>query len=127
MLTEQAVSFWSPTLQLSLTFLAYAFPNDVQERERLSLQNEVLLRLFDGRLFFAPLNKKSPPKMILDVATGTGEWAIQMGDSFPHSQVIATDLSPIQPGEVPPNVNFYVEDSYVAHLSPELLMVLIKS
>ncbi|UNI22123.1 hypothetical protein JDV02_008043 [Purpureocillium takamizusanense] len=34
-----------------------------------------------------------------------------MGDLFPASTVIATDLSPIQPDNVPPNVFFYVEDS----------------
>lgn len=34
-----------------------------------------------------------------------------MGDLFGASQIIATDLSPIQPEDVPPNVHFYVEDS----------------
>jgi ubiquinone/menaquinone biosynthesis C-methylase UbiE len=61
-------------------------------------------------LFFAPLNRLQP-RAILDIATGTGEWAIQMGDYFPQATVVATDLSPIQPIDVPPNVNFYVEDS----------------
>lgn len=37
-----------------------------------------------------------------------------MGDLFPQSEVVATDLSPVQPRNVPPNVNFYVEDSYVS-------------
>ncbi|KAG6012541.1 hypothetical protein E4U54_007467 [Claviceps lovelessii] len=90
---------------------AYAFPNDLPERERLELQGQILVELFGGRLYFAPLDKKRPPRHILDVATGLGEWAIQMGDLFPNSQIIATDLSPIQPDQVPPNVNFYVEDS----------------
>lgn len=90
---------------------SYAFPNDVPERERLSLQHNVITRLFNGKLFFAPLNEGYPPRKILDIATGTGEWAIEIGDRFPHSQVIATDLSPIQPAEVPPNVTFFVEDS----------------
>jgi SAM-dependent methyltransferase len=85
------------------------------ERERLSLQHDVMTRLFGGKLFFAPLNEGFPPRRILDVATGTGEWAIEIGDRFPRSQVTATDLSPIQPAEVPPNVTFYVEDSYVTH------------
>lgn len=61
-------------------------------------------------MFFAPL-KAHPPRTVLDVATGTGDWAIQMGDYFPESHITATDLSPIQPSEVPPNVEFYVEDS----------------
>lgn len=96
--------------------LAYAFPNDDIEIERLDLQNEIMLLLFGGRLYFAPFSKKNPPRNILDIATGTGEWAIKMGDEFPKSEVVATDLSPIQPNNVPPNVNFYVEDSYaVSH------------
>ncbi|KAL6866208.1 hypothetical protein ACO1O0_002313 [Amphichorda felina] len=90
---------------------SYAFPNDSPERERLSLQSDIITALFGGRLFFAPLAKSPPPRTILDVATGTGDWAIQMGDLFPQSEITATDLSPIQPAEVPPNVNFYVEDS----------------
>lgn len=98
-------------------FPAYAFPNDELERERLELQNEALVKLFGGRLFFAPLSERAPPVSILDIATGTGDWAIKMGDLFPHAEVIATDLSPIQPRNVPPNVNFFVEDSYVLSFS----------
>ncbi|KAG6249095.1 hypothetical protein E4U23_002458 [Claviceps purpurea] len=90
---------------------SYAFPNDLPERERLEWQGRILVELFGGKLYFAPLDKRRPPRHILDVATGTGEWAIQMGDLFPGSEIIATDLSPIQPLQVPPNVNFYVEDS----------------
>lgn len=81
------------------------------ERERLGLQSEIMTSLFGGRLYFAPLDRNKPPNTILDIATGTGEWAIQMGDAFPSAQVVATDLSPIQPYDVPPNVAFYVEDS----------------
>ncbi|KAK4089839.1 TAM domain-containingmethyltransferase [Purpureocillium lilacinum] len=90
---------------------SYAFPNDAPEQERLTLQAETLRKLFDNRLFFAPLSEKTPPRTVLDVATGVGDWAIQMGDYFPDSEIIGTDLSPIQPEHVPPNVNFYVEDS----------------
>ncbi|KAH7326085.1 methyltransferase domain-containing protein [Stachybotrys elegans] len=81
------------------------------ERERLELQGAAMTRLFHDRLFFAPLSKNHPPQYILDIGTGTGDWAIHMGDVFPTSQVIGTDLSPIQPDIVPPNVNFYIEDS----------------
>ncbi|PHH88595.1 hypothetical protein CDD83_7337 [Cordyceps sp. RAO-2017] len=90
---------------------AYAFPNDAPEQERLALQGECIKRLFGDRLHFAPLASSQPPKTILDIATGVGDWAIQMGDLFPDSLIIATDLSPIQPIHVPPNVRFYVEDS----------------
>lgn len=81
------------------------------EQERLFLQFNALTRLFGGKLFFAPLSVDNPPRLVLDVATGTGDWAIQMGDMFPQTQIVATDLSPIQPQDVPPNVSFFVEDS----------------
>jgi SAM-dependent methyltransferase len=32
-------------------------------------------------------------------------------DAFPHTQVIGTDLSPIQPGWVPPNLSFEIDDA----------------
>ncbi|KAI9167600.1 putative methyltransferase tdiE [Paramyrothecium foliicola] len=90
---------------------SYFLPNDNMERERLVFQGQALHSLFGDRLFFAPLSKANPPRHILDIATGMGDWAIQMGDVFSSSQVVATDLSPIQPEDVPPNVSFYVEDS----------------
>ncbi len=70
-----------------------------------------MTRLFGGKLYFAPLSAENPPRLVLDVATGTGDWAIQMGDEFPQSQIVGTDLSPIQPENVPPNVSFFIEDS----------------
>ncbi|KAM0346688.1 hypothetical protein ACHAPU_005401 [Fusarium lateritium] len=39
-----------------------------------------------------------------------GIWAIDFADSFPDTQVIGTDVSPIQPGWIPPNLRFEIED-----------------
>ncbi|KAJ4244594.1 hypothetical protein NW762_014450 [Fusarium torreyae] len=90
---------------------SYAFPNDVAEQERLGIMGECFKLLMKGELYMAPLSDEKPPINILDIATGTGDWVIQMGDRFPNSRVTGTDLSPIQPNDVPPNVYFYVEDS----------------
>lgn len=90
---------------------SYAFPNDTPEQERMELQGECIKMLMGGSFFFAPISHLRPPRAILDLATGTGDWAINMGDLFPEALVIGTDLSPIQPAQVPPNVHFYVEDS----------------
>jgi hypothetical protein len=38
-------------------------------------------------------------------------WAVEFADAHPNTQVIGTDLSPIQPTAVPPNVSFFVEDA----------------
>lgn len=76
-----------------------------------------------GEIFRAPIKE---PKNIVDLGTGTGIWACDavrthhlqksskadylQGDMFPQSRVLGLDLSPIQPGWVPPNVSFLIED-----------------
>jgi len=66
---------------------------------------EVTLR---GKLNLAPIPKD--PQRILDIGTGTGIWAIEMGDKYPKAEILGNDLSPIQPRWVPPNVRFEVDD-----------------
>lgn len=61
-----------------------------------------------NKLHFAPL---SSPARILDIGTGTGTWAVEMGDLYPDSKVEGTDLSPIQPTAVPDNVQFFIDDA----------------
>jgi ubiquinone/menaquinone biosynthesis C-methylase UbiE len=89
-------------------YLAYHFPNDPTETDRLDFQFEILKYCFKDRNYFAPL---SDPKFILDIGTGTGQWAVEMGDEFPDAKVEATDLSPIQPRSVPENVHFFIDDA----------------
>src|SRR2546421_9040809 len=65
-----------------------------------------------GALYRAPITDgRPPPERILDIGTGTGIWAIEMADEFPDAIVSGTALSPIQPGWVPPNCKFYVDDA----------------
>ncbi|EFQ29075.1 methyltransferase domain-containing protein [Colletotrichum graminicola M1.001] len=90
---------------------SYVFPNDPAEQERLDLQSLALTELFSGRLHFAPIAVEGSPKRVLDVGTGTGAWAMDMGDMYPEARIIGVDLSPIQSNTVPPNVHFYVEDA----------------
>jgi SAM-dependent methyltransferase len=47
----------------------------------------------------------------MDVATGTGIWAIQFAEQNPGSYVIGTDLSKIQPDVPLPNIQFLKEDA----------------
>ncbi|KAI1445715.1 S-adenosyl-L-methionine-dependent methyltransferase [Annulohypoxylon stygium] len=85
----------------------YHFPNDDAEQEREDMQHAMVILLCDGKLHFAPLDD---PKSILDLGTGTGIWAIDMGDQYPAAEILGVDLSPIQPLWVPQNVQFLVDN-----------------
>lgn len=85
----------------------YFMPNDIPEQERLDLQHSIAVRLFGG-LYLAPVER---PNRVLDIGTGTGIWAIDFATEHPESDVLGTDLSPIQPEYVPPNCRFEVDDA----------------
>ncbi|KAK0707918.1 S-adenosyl-L-methionine-dependent methyltransferase [Lasiosphaeris hirsuta] len=87
---------------------AYNFPNDEPEQDREDMKHAMVVNLCNGRLHFAPLEN---PQKILDIGTGTGIWAIDMGDEFPGAGVLGIDLSPIQPIWIPPNVSFMIDDA----------------
>lgn len=86
----------------------YFMPNDESEQARMDVTYHAFRLTFRDRLFFAPI---AYPTAILDVGTGTGIWAMDAADAHPDAVVIGTDLSPIQPGYVPPNLTFEVADA----------------
>ncbi|KAF6798831.1 UMTA methyltransferase [Colletotrichum sojae] len=57
------------------------------------------------RLYLSPVEKGKVHK-ILDIGTGTGIWAVEMGDIFPDAQ----ESDCIQLRLIPPNVKFEVDD-----------------
>ncbi|KAF5017330.1 hypothetical protein F66182_10759 [Fusarium sp. NRRL 66182] len=77
----------------------YPIPNDDAEQNRDDMKHAMMLELTDDN-----------PQKIIDLATGTGIWAIDVADKFPSASVIGVDLSPIQPTWVPPNLRFIVDD-----------------
>ncbi|KAI0127194.1 S-adenosyl-L-methionine-dependent methyltransferase [Xylariales sp. AK1849] len=88
----------------------YFLPNDPQEQDRLDFQHAAIGKLLDGKLSWAPMS--SPPRNVLDVATGTGIWAMEFAEQNPTSTVIGSDLSLIQPtARVPKNCTFVREDA----------------
>ncbi|KAK1758616.1 hypothetical protein QBC47DRAFT_399513 [Echria macrotheca] len=94
----------------------YNFPNDDSEQQREDMKHSMVKMLCGNQLFFAPLGRN--PQQILDIGTGTGIWAIEMGDLFESATVLGVDLSPIQPEWVPPNVRFMVDDVESPWLHP---------
>ncbi|KAK1462091.1 UMTA [Colletotrichum melonis] len=47
---------------------------------------------------------------VLDVGTGTGIWAIDFADMYPSAELVGAVISPIQPGWVPPDCKFQIDD-----------------
>lgn len=85
-------------------------PNDELEQLRATLQHQVFLHILDGELTLVPLGES--PTHVLDVGTGTGEWAIRMAEMYPECEVVGTDISAIAETEsVPVNVFFEIEDA----------------
>ena len=79
-----------------LILTAYNFPNDEKEQDRLDMSHHMCLLLLDDKLHLAELPEDRAIR-ILDIGTGTGIWAMDMGDKYPNAQVIGNELSAIQP------------------------------
>ena len=87
----------------------YVLPNDTEEQNRLDLQHHMALKVLDGKLHLAPI--PNTVENTLDVATGTGIWAIEFAEQYPSTSVTGSDLSPIQPKFVPANCLFEIDDA----------------
>lgn len=88
-------------------------PNDDAEQTRLNIIHQAFLLLLDGELTKAPIPRDRPCR-ILDVGTGPGDWAVEMGEMYPDAQVIATDISVFDAGPAVlglPNVHFQLDDA----------------
>ena len=82
----------------------------------MDIHYEALRLVMDGKLHRATL----PDHLhrVLDLGTGTGMWAIDFAERHPETEVIGTDLSPIQPKWVPPNCKFEVDDAELSWTYP---------
>ncbi|KAL3476804.1 S-adenosyl-L-methionine-dependent methyltransferase [Aspergillus californicus] len=96
---------------------AYWGPNDEEQNEQLEIAHHMFTVLLDNRLVLAPIDKSI--QRVLDVGTGTGIWAVDFADDHPSAEVIGTDLSPIQPSFVPPNLRFEIDDATDTWVYPE--------
>ncbi|EXM22833.1 hypothetical protein FOTG_09583 [Fusarium oxysporum f. sp. vasinfectum 25433] len=86
----------------------YWISNDNQANEALDINHHVLILMYNDKLYKAPL--KDDIQAVVDIGTGTGIWAMDFADEFPNAKVVGTDISPIQPGWLPPNLEFQIDD-----------------
>ncbi|KAF9874167.1 UMTA protein [Colletotrichum karsti] len=98
------------TYQTSNT-IDYWAPNDDKHIETFDVTHHYTLMIMDDNLFEAPVPVEKGNLKILDVGTGTGIWALDVADEFPSFEVLGTDISPVQPGWVPPNCSFQIDDA----------------
>ncbi|KAK7423551.1 hypothetical protein QQX98_001009 [Neonectria punicea] len=83
--------------------------NDEAQSEAMDIAHHMFTLAQDGKLHFAPLDKDI--QHALDIGCGTGIWAVDFADEYPGCEVTGTDISPIQPSWIPPNVKFEIEDA----------------
>jgi len=87
----------------------YILPSDEGERARLSMQQALLRRLYDGRLILPPV-VLTPDSKVLDCGTGPGVWLLDLVKEVPPSTtLIGSDIEPVLfPKEHPDNMQFCV-------------------
>ncbi|KKA26147.1 hypothetical protein TD95_003641 [Thielaviopsis punctulata] len=78
----------------------YPFPNDEVEQGRDDMMHEMMVTLANSD-FSAP---------VADVLEKGANVLDLVADKYPCSDFVGTDLSPIQPETVPPNVQFVLDD-----------------
>lgn len=83
--------------------------NDEAQNDIMDLTHHILTLGLGDKLHLAPL-EKGKVQQVIDIGTGTGIWAIDFADAYPGADIVGTDLSPIQPSWVPPNLQFVIED-----------------
>ncbi|KAK6065900.1 methyltransferase [Seiridium cupressi] len=78
------------------------------EQDRLDFQHAGTHIIMNDLLAWAPIQS---PKWVLDIATGTGIWASDFAEEHPESNVVGSDLTPIQPPTRVSNLSFVTEDA----------------
>ncbi|CAF3620718.1 unnamed protein product [Fusarium graminearum] len=78
----------------------YWASNDERKSETLDMNHHCLTLGLGGKLYLAPIDKDKITVRI---------WALDFADEHPNVEAIGTDISPIQPAWVSPNLKFEIE------------------
>ena len=87
----------------------YFLPNDEAEEIRSSIMHQTYLSALSGYLTFHRV--RPDIDRILDIGSGSGDWAIAMAERYPSCEIIATDIWPFQPAGIPPNLMYEIDDA----------------
>ncbi|KAK3505193.1 S-adenosyl-L-methionine-dependent methyltransferase [Neurospora crassa] len=87
----------------------YWAPNDPKHLEALDIFYHAIDMMLEGKLHQAPLSQNI--ENAVDIGTGSGLWAIDFADQYTNCTVTGTDISPVQPSWVPPNLLFEIDDA----------------
>ncbi|AEO55388.1 hypothetical protein MYCTH_2116126 [Thermothelomyces thermophilus ATCC 42464] len=86
----------------------YFAPVDDEEIDRLQYMHGIFNMMFDNRLIFPPIPR---PRRILDCGSGSGAWAMEVAEQYLECEVIGIDIYPYPvPEDIPPNLEFQVDD-----------------
>ncbi|KAI1367762.1 S-adenosyl-L-methionine-dependent methyltransferase [Xylaria arbuscula] len=82
-------------------------PNDAQEKDRNTLQHNIVLEAFDGKLYQAPVDNA---RRVLDLGCGPGDWPLEFARKNPNTSVLGVDIDPVKSSLTLPNCRFEVAD-----------------
>ncbi|KAI1421657.1 S-adenosyl-L-methionine-dependent methyltransferase [Xylaria sp. FL1777] len=82
-------------------------PSEAQEKGRNTLQHNIVLEVFDGKLHLAPVENA---RRVLDLGCGPGDWPLEFAKRNPKTAVLGVDIDPINPPYHLPNCRLQVMD-----------------